>query len=293
MQAVKNTSKNINATLRLFGYEAHPKPWFVSTGSGIAAYPPEPFRADFYVYALCSSGKLSLRLNHQDHHIVPGDFFTAIPSTLLQVVRHSKDFKARLLVFERGFLLKNILDARQLEHLGFFHYQAQVPLHLAPPERKVLQQLLDNLHRRSTKEGLFHTEIMQSLIFNLLFETAEIYFGHQRQQRRLAVSREEELFLRFMQLVPRHFREQQPLQFYSRQLFISEKYLIEICKKVAGKTPGAILAEALVAEAKLLLKNPDNNIGLVSQALNYATVAAFSKFFKKQTGQSPSDWRMG
>lgn len=289
---VKNTSKNIKATLQLFGYAAQSKPWFISTGSGLAAHPQEAFRADFYVYALCISGKAALRINHQDVAIVPGDFFTAIPSTLLQVLSHSSSFKARVLVFERGFLLKNILDARQLEHLGFFSYASLAHVHLPKTDLRPLEKLMDHLYRRSLHEGPFRAEIIQSLIFNLLFETAEIFFRHQRQKRQLAVSREEELFLRFMKLVPVHFRSQKPLSFYCQQLFISEKYLIQVCKNIAGKTPGAILTEALVNEAKLLLHNPDNNIGMVSQALSYASVAAFSKFFKKQTGLSPSAWRL-
>lgn len=288
---MKNTSKNIKATLQLFGYDGQSKPWFISTGSGLVAYPQEPFRADFYVYALCISGRAALRINHQDVSIVPGDFFSAIPSTHLQVIDHSKNFRARVLVFERGFLLKNILDARQLEHLGFFSYASLAHVHLPKKDLQSLRRLMDHLYRRSLHEGLFHTEIIQSLIFNLLFETAEIFFRHRQQKRQVAVSREEELFLRFMKLVPLHFRLQKPLSFYSHQLFISEKYLIQICKDIAGKTPGAILAETLVNEAKLLLNNPDNNIGVVSQALSYATVAAFSKFFKKQTGRSPTQWR--
>jgi AraC-like DNA-binding protein len=288
---MKNTSKNIKAVLQLFGYEKQEKPWFISAGSGIVASPQEPFRADFYVYAICTGGKAELSINNKEATIVPGDFFTAIPSTIVQVIKYSKSFRARVLIFERGFLLKNILDTRQLEHLGFFNLTTLAHVQLLKNEATQLQILLNHLQQRSLKDGLFHDEIIQSLIINLLFETAEIYFWHSQQKRQTVVSREEELFIQFSKLVPLHFRLQQPLQFYSNKLFISEKHLIRVCKNIAGKTPGAILAEAVVNEAKLLLNNPDNNIGLVSQSLRYASVSAFSKFFKNQTGMSPLAWR--
>lgn len=287
---MKNTAKNIKATLQLFGYQEMQQPWFVSNGSGIVVYPEEAFRADFYVYAICTHGKASLRLNNEAVEICPNSFVAAIPSTIIQVIAHSKDFKAKVLVFERSFLLKNILDTRQLEHLGFFSFQSQAFLQFTKKDSQMLGKLLDNIYVKSLQQGIFHTEIMQSLIFNLLFETAEIYTRHRREKKQKSLSRKEELYMRFIKLLTQHFTAQQNLNFYAQKLFISEKYLIQVCKNISGKTPGALLAEMQLSEAKLLLANPHNNINVVSHALGYSSTAAFSKFFKKQAGVPPSQW---
>lgn len=288
---LKNDTKNINATLQLFGYNEEGKPWFISNGVGIVSYPEEAFRADFYVYAICISGKAILKTNNEIIHIEAGTFFTTIPSTILQAISHTKNFKAKVLIFERSFLLKNILDARQLEHLGFFNFNSLAHHFFNEEETKQLSSLFANLYNRSLHSGVFHNEIMQSLILNLLFETAEIYLLHANLKKEKSITREEDLFLKFMKQVQFHFRAQHPLGFYSKSLFISDKYLIQLCKRIAGKTPGIILAEALINEAKLLLNNPENNITMVSQQLNYSSVAAFSKFFKKHTGFAPKDWK--
>ncbi len=254
-------------------------------------FPEEPFRADFYVYVIGIAGSAKLMVNNEPVQINAGIFFTAIPSTILQVKSHTKNFKAKVLVFERPFLLNNILDARQLEHLGFFNYHSLANLLLTERETRLLCGLLDHLHDRSLKESLFLDSIVQSLIFNLLLETAEIFIKHKDLVRKKSVSHEEDIFIRFMKLVQQNFHHRRQLSFFSNKLFVSDKYLIQVCKNIAGKTPGAILAETTLNDAKLLLNNPDNNINLVSQAYNYASVAAFSKFFKKHTGMSPKKWK--
>lgn len=274
----------------MFGYAETNRPWFISEGSGIVVYPETSFHADFYLYAICLEGKAVIQVNDRIVELVPGDFFTAIPSAILRLRKHSKSFKARVLLFERSFLLKNILDTRQLEHLGFFNYNTLAHIPLSKEETDQLFPMLNYLQQRSAGTGVFQQEIIQSLIIQILFETAEIYFRHFPGQSKAPASREEELYLKFMKLLPGTFQQQHPLEYYCRQLCISEKYLIQVCKDVSGKTPGFILAEALLNEAKLLLRNPENNVSMVSAALNYTSVASFSKFFKKHTGLSPLKW---
>lgn len=293
LEFLARTTRNIEATLRLFGQQKQNKSYFISAGVGVSQYPGDAFHADFYIYAICVAGTAHLSLNGTRLSIKRNDFFAAIPSTTVQVHGHSPDFKAKVLVFERAFLLKNILDARQLEYLGYFNYDTLAHVGLTKAEAALLNEKLDTIDAKSTTTGVFHDPIMQSLIINLLFETAEVYIRYRASVAKKAVSREEELFMNFMDLVGKHFRSQQKLAYYADQLTITTKYLIQVCKAVSGKTPGALLDEALLAEAKLLLANPANNISMVSQALRYSDVAAFSKFFRKHTGVSPSAYKKG
>ena len=288
---LSNTSKNIRTTLQLFGQEEQDTPYFVSEGAGLMMYPEEGFRADFYIYAICIAGTARISLNNEELIIKANHFFAAIPSTVIQVFEHSKNFKAKVLVFEKSFLLKNILDARQLEHLGFFSFDTLAHIDLDNRAYQLLKNKLDGIYTKTKEDGLFRDQIVQSLIFNLLFETATIFFQYREVVRRKALSREDELFMKFMKLVQFNFKKVQDLSFYSGKLFISNKYLIQLCKNISGKTPGNIIAATILQEAKLLLKMPDQNISTVSTALNYSSVAAFSKFFSKHTGMSPSAFR--
>ncbi|MGN6438969.1 MAG: helix-turn-helix domain-containing protein [Agriterribacter sp.] len=291
LTVVANNNQNINTTLRLFGLQESKQPYFISEGVPVMLYPEEGFRADYYIYAICLSGTASLSLNGKKVDIKKDDFFAAIPSTAIQVFGHSRDFRLKILLFERAFLLKNISDTRQLEQLGFFNYDTLAHIHLEKQQAVFLKQKLDAIREKSASGGLFHETILQSLMINLLFETAELYFKYMGETKKKALGNEELLFMKFMKLVHFNFRKEQRLGFYAEQLFVTPKYLITVCKNVSGKTPGTLIAEAILAESKLLLALPEQNISTVSAALGYSSVAAFSKFFRKQTGASPSAFR--
>lgn len=287
----KSTTQNIKNTLKLFGIDNWDAPYYVSGGVGINYYPHEPFRADYFIYGICIAGNATIALNNTPVPLKAGTFFAAIPSTIVQVTAHKPSFKAKLLVFEKSFLLKNILDARQLQQLGFFTYDSVNFIHLDKEEFKLLTGLCDRVNDRKEFDGIFKNQIVQSLIFNLLFETAEIFLFHRNEVAIKAIKRDDELFFKFYRLVHFNCHTEKRLAYYAGKLFISEKYLIKICNDVAGKTPGAIINEAVLSEAKLLLKNPDNNIAMVSQMLNFSSLASFSRFFKQHSGVSPSEYK--
>ena len=88
-----------------------------------------------------------------------------------------------------------------------------------------------------------------------------------------------------------HDKVQHNLKFYADTLFITPKYLIHAIKNASGKSPGKLIDEAIVEEAKLLLKETNLSIASVAEELHFSDQASFSKFFKKHTGLSPLSYR--
>lgn len=289
---LKNNVKNITAALHSFGIDKSAAGFYISEGTGFPTMPPEEaFRMEFYQLTICTNGKACITVNTQEFELAPNDLFVTTPGTIIKIIQYSPNFTGKLLAFEKSFLLKNILDARQLEQLGFLNYGATPVIPLNKDEAYFLKAQLQYINDRNEKTAIFKDRIMQSLIFNLLFETAEIHFKYRNHNSRNQISREDELFIQMIKLIDFHHLQQKETSFYANLLHISDKYLIQICKKASGKTPGQLIAEANIAKAKLLLKNPDHNISTVSNILQYSSVAAFSKFFKKQTSMAPTEWK--
>lgn len=59
----------------------------------------------------------------------------------------------------------------------------------------------------------------------------------------------------------------------------------------SGKSPIKWISDAVVAEAKILLRNPDMNIQQVSEELHFGDQSSFGKFFKKHTGFTPIEYK--
>lgn len=74
-------------------------------------------------------------------------------------------------------------------------------------------------------------------------------------------------------------------------LGISQPYLYKIFKEKCGLSPQAKINNLKTLKAKNMLKQESMSISDIAYSLGFSTPHDFSKFFKKNTGQSPTNYR--
>jgi len=95
----------------------------------------------------------------------------------------------------------------------------------------------------------------------------------------------------FIESVELHFREQRSAGFYASELSLSAKRLNELTKESFGKTISQIINDRLILEAKRELSAFEKPIKEISYELGFSEPSYFTRFFGKQTGFSPEDFR--
>lgn len=97
----------------------------------------------------------------------------------------------------------------------------------------------------------------------------------------------QDVYQKFRRLLRNNFREIKKVKDYAEKLHVSEKKLNEIVNAKTGQSCSQIIYNQIILEAKRLLRT---NISTkeTAYALNFDDPAHFSKFFKNQTGISPS-----
>lgn len=78
---------------------------------------------------------------------------------------------------------------------------------------------------------------------------------------------------------------------FADQLSVHSNHLNKVLKENTGKTTTEHIANRLVQEAKILLKQTDWNISEIAYSLGFEQLSHFSSFFKKQTHLSPNQIR--
>ncbi|MEL0637555.1 helix-turn-helix domain-containing protein [Marinomonas sp. TI.3.20] len=98
-------------------------------------------------------------------------------------------------------------------------------------------------------------------------------------------------FRAFSTLVENHFSSKKQTSFYCEQLNINDSRLHYICKKIANISPKKIINGRALLEAKRLLSHTNMNLTEISYTLGYIDPSYFSRFFIKNIGVSPSEFR--
>ena len=105
------------------------------------------------------------------------------------------------------------------------------------------------------------------------------------------ISYNSEMYTAFRRLLNINFKTMKKVKDYAQHLNITEKVLNEIILQRTGATVSNLIFNQLILEGKRLL-NSGVSAKQVAYDLNFADPAHFSKFFKAQTGFSPSEFKL-
>ncbi|MCW1961117.1 AraC family transcriptional regulator [Chryseobacterium viscerum] len=284
------TYENLHDTLSFYSIDCR-QSYYISSGKPIFEFPKAPFRMDYYALCICTAGEINIEIDRQKYKVDANSFLMAAPSTIVKFGKTSNNFTMKLLFFDKNFLIKNISNPFIIEKMNLFSKGSYSIVKTTSKNSSLLQNILDDLDKKSKKQGKFTEEIIRTIIFHLLLETAEIM----EQENSTNPGKEDgkkDLYLKFSKLIRENITRERTVQFYADQLYVSNKYLIEIIKKASGKTPHEVIDEALLKEAYVMLGNPDMTISEVAFELQFNSASAFGRFFKKHTALSPSEYRI-
>ncbi|MCC8199848.1 MAG: helix-turn-helix transcriptional regulator [Tannerellaceae bacterium] len=252
-----------------------------------------PVRMNALLVALILDGSADIKIDYTTYKIEQNGFLTITPTHIIQAASVSKDFKAKMLVVDRSFLEECRPEFRSPSMNNYMQIRKNPYTVFAPEETFHLEMCFEQLREKINNQShFFHKEVLQNSFIAFLLEMANILMG--KKDGLVAVptlSRKEELLNQFLQLLLVHCKEQHGVTFYAEKMFITPQYLSLILKELTGKSANKWIDDALMVEAKILLKMPQTTVQQVADELNFSDQSTFGKFFKKHMGMSPMEYR--
>lgn len=106
-----------------------------------------------------------------------------------------------------------------------------------------------------------------------------------------ASSRSGELYNQFLDAVGRFFRRYADVAFYAEQLNVSPRYLGQVTRRIAGRSPKSIIDERITDEIVKYLTTTGTPLKAIAQQLGFSSQAQLSRYFRKQKGVSPRQYK--
>lgn len=180
-------------------------------------------------------------------------------------------------------------DPRFLAHLPFFENAAQPYLQLDTGAAQ-MDHLFRTLLRHFIAHGKEQEQLLRAYLTVLLAEAQELYT---RAPVEAIDSAATQLCKAFRLAVERHYIERKQVQDYADLLGVTTNHLVKRVRETTGATPGQIMQERLLLEAKRLLAHSHASISDISQQLAFQAPSQFGRWFKNAAGLSPGKFRLG
>jgi AraC family transcriptional activator of pobA len=174
---------------------------------------------------------------------------------------------------------------------GFlFHGSSNVmTLKLEEDESKVLCDTIDAFIQEMTTHDRLQEEMLRILLKRFIIICTRIarkHYGINEDSEKAF-----DIVRKFHILVDTNYKEKKRVQDYADMLFRSPKTLTNLFANWELPSPLRIIHERIEAEAKRLLLYTDKSAKEISEILGFEDLATFSRFFKKMTGKSISEYR--
>jgi AraC-like DNA-binding protein len=251
-----------------------------------------PFRTDSYWVVLVMHDSLTIQLNGEEHVLNENSIMIIPPHTVRQLVSKANDCKVACVAFTPDFMLDTGLSQRHIDLFEYLFNSRSTQLHLAAEETSRFLTVITMLYEMNfpSDHHPFTGEMVRHFFNVFQFQLAGLYHKYSNQQKAVH-DHKEELLWGFLALLSKHVKTERNLQFYANRLFVTPKYLTQTVKKLSGKTAGKYIDDLVIVEAKNLLRDPSLTIAQVADRLYFSDQFFFSKFFKRYTGITPSDYR--
>jgi len=132
-------------------------------------------------------------------------------------------------------------------------------------------------------------EMLQMMLKRILILATRIYKA--THSFNLIDNPQSDVVRNFNFLVEQHFKEKHSVTEYAQLLNKSPKTLSNIFSKLSDRSPLQFIQNRIMLEVKRLLKYTDRPVSEIGYEVGFNDIQSFSRFFKKNQGVSPSEFR--
>lgn len=259
--------------------------------SDLAFFNDNAGRSEGGALLYCRSGRAVAAVDQFQGEMCPDTLLLLLPGTVLSLAERTKDFRVTYFAFSHDLFAE---AAFRLDPMFFGALRKQPVFHLEPrlaEGARIWFEMAGYTYR--DRENMFRSTIIRNRLQNVLLESFDKMqrFGARRAETSETTTRQSELFHRFVSLVHEHCTREREVTFYADRLCISTRYLSTIVRAIARTTAKEFIDRSVILEIKMLLKSSDLSVQEIAYRLHFPDQSYLGRFFKKHTGESPTEYR--
>jgi AraC family transcriptional activator of pobA len=216
------------------------------------------------------------------HFVAPGQ---------VHMVRREPGSYGSVILFSNDFYHVDVNGISTLWELPFLNYNSEIPfLNLQEVAFFKLYFFVGQMKNELECKDALHYQAIHSWLRILLLQCSRLHkqkiYDTSSQENPLSNNMQ-----KFVELLEKNFITIHRPVWYAEQFSMTEKHLNDIVKKGTGFTLIEKIQERILLEAKRLLLHSEMSFKEIGFALHFEDPSYFTRFFKRSSGQTPSEFR--
>ncbi|HET9570305.1 MAG TPA: helix-turn-helix transcriptional regulator [Bacteroidales bacterium] len=251
-----------------------------------------PHRHDYYAIMFIEKGNGIHYVDFHEYPVSDGLVFFLMPGQMHQLLFFAQP-KGHLIAFTEEFLIINAISQKMIDDLYLFNeYGISPPLALNDSQLPAYQNVFDQMKYFSESIGRFNREAIASLV-QLFLVLSNNHCSIVKDDNPQLLESGNSLLRSFRNLLNKRYASNHQVSDYADELAVTADYLNKIVKSLTGVSAKEHIQNKLVLEAKRALVFTDTSNKELAFTLGFEEAAHFNNFFKKMTGMSPGEFRLG
>lgn len=255
-----------------------------------------PHKRDFFEIAIIESMIAPANIAEQSFSNVVNCLGVVSPFQVVSYGKYginSKDIESEkmkgfVIYFKPSFFASLHQPYEIQNEFPFFKIHTSPLYKLMEHELTEFLEIANHIYRESKELKVNSTEVVRSLLLVLMYKIKRITM---KDNNVINVNRFETILAKFENLIHSEKSHFYSVNEYAKQLNISAIYLTECIKKATGKSAQQVIIEYKLIYAQTILMQMNKSISEIGYELGFSEVSNFTKFFKRNTGITPKQFR--
>lgn len=248
-----------------------------------------PHRHDFFEVLYLNQGSGYHVIDGNKYEIKPPCVFFMSPGQAHKL-ELSHDIEGFIFIFTADFYLLNRRNQNSLIEFPFFYtiHQDNPPLQLSNPDVQFLETLFRQSIAEAVQQGEYKMNMLRSLLDLILTTCASRYEENEHLSQR---GKGQMLVKQFFHLLEENYMQNLSIAQYADRIGVTPNHLTQTVKMLTGKTSIQMIKAKQLLEIKRLLVHTNLPVAEIAGQMNFEDQSYFTKFFKRETGLTPLQFR--
>ncbi|MBO7617569.1 MAG: AraC family transcriptional regulator [Bacteroidales bacterium] len=244
----------------------------------------EPFVSPDYVICIGHRGHIQLMYDDQPDFSEKHTVGVIFPNHSVSMVSKTEDYLATLIVVDASVLDDPML---QIINQMRYRYEPHPCVKLDRHEYKMITDVVEGM-REIKRIELPESRMLMTRLLEFLLRLLSQY----RKRKLKEYSVDKRVSMQFHSDLTQHFRKHHDVGFYAERACLTPKYFSAVVKQETGHNAAYWIRVKIIAEAKMLLHiRHDLSVQAIADMLGFGEQSTFSRYFKHETGVSPTEFR--